>query len=443
MRIQLSEHFTYPKLLRFVFPSIVTMIFTSVYSIIDGLFVSNFVGKTSFAALNLIFPLLMVFGALGFMMGSGGSAIVGKALGEKKEELANQYFSMITAVTFGAGMVVCLVGQIFIRQIAIFLGAEGSMIGECVIYGRILLASTPCFMLQYIFQTFFVTAEKPKLGLVVTVAAGCVNIFLDFLFVAVFQWGLAGAALATALSQTAGGLLPIGYFLRKNDSLLRFTRFSIDGAVLLKTCANGSSELMSNIAASVVTMLYNYQLMRLAGENGVAAYGVIAYVAFIFAAIFLGYAIGSAPIISYDYGAQNHEEMKNMFQKSVRLNLAVGAVMMIFAVSISNLLARLFVGYDQELCALTSRGLRLYSISFLLSGFNIFSSSFFTALNNGGISAAISFLRTMVFEVGSVLILPMFLDVDGIWLAILVAETGAMIVSAFFMMRNRRRYHYA
>lgn len=443
MRIQLSEHFTYPKLLRFVFPSIVTMIFTSVYSIIDGLFVSNFVGKTSFAALNLIFPLLMVFGALGFMMGSGGSAIVGKALGEKKEELANQYFSMITAVTFGAGMVVCLVGQIFIRQIAIFLGAEGSMIGECVIYGRILLASTPCFMLQYIFQTFFVTAEKPKLGLVVTVAAGCVNIFLDFLFVAVFQWGLAGAALATALSQTAGGLLPIGYFLRKNDSLLRFTRFSIEGAVLLKTCANGSSELMSNIAASVVTMLYNYQLMRLAGENGVAAYGVIAYVAFIFAAIFLGYAIGSAPIISYDYGAQNHEEMKNMFQKSVRLNLAVGAVMMIFAVSISNLLARLFVGYDQELCALTSRGLRLYSISFLLSGFNIFSSSFFTALNNGGISAAISFLRTMVFEVGSVLILPMFLDVDGIWLAILVAETGAMIVSAFFMMRNRRRYHYA
>lgn len=443
MRIQLSEHFTYGKLLRFVFPAIVTMIFTSVYSIVDGLFVSNFVGKTSFAALNLIFPLLMAFGALGFMIGSGGSAIIGKTLGEKKRDLANRYFTMLVIATFLCGIVIAFMGQLLLRRIAVLLGAEGAMIEECVVYGRILLGGLPFFMLQYVFQLFFVVAEKSKLGLGITVFSGVVNIALDALFVAAFQWGLAGAAAATAIGQVMGGVLPVLYFIRKNDSLLRFSKTAFYGRVLLKTCTNGSSELLSNLASSVVTMLYNYQLMRFAGEDGVAAYGVIAYIAFIFAAIFLGYASGSAPIISYHYGAGNETELKNVFRKSMVFHLVTGVAMTVFAIAVSSPLIRLFVGYDRQLFELTLHGLKLYSISFLICGFNIFASAFFTALNNGMVSAAISFLRTLVFGSGSIIILPQIWKIDGIWLAITAAELLSVFVSSAFMVCNRKKYHYA
>lgn len=442
MRIQLSEHFTYGKLLRFVFPAIVTMIFTSVYTIVDGLFVSNFVGKTSFAALNLIFPLLMILGALGFMIGSGGSAIVGKTLGEKRNDLANQYFTMLVIVTFVSGAVLTLIGELLIPQIAVLLGAEGKMLTECILYGRILLGSLPFFMLQYVFQIFFVTAEKSKLGLGITILAGVVNIVLDALLVIGFQWGLAGAAAATAISQVAGGVLPVFYFIRKNDSLLQFTKTSFHARVLLKTCTNGLSELMSNMASSVVNMLYNYQLMRFAGEDGVAAYGVIAYIAFVFAAIFLGYSSACAPIISYNYGAGNDKELKNIFRKSIVLHCITGVFMTGFAVIVSSPLIRLFVGYDRQLFELTLHGLKLYAVSFLISGFNIFASAFFTALNNGMASAAISFLRTMVFESGCILILPQFLAIDGIWMAITAAELISIFVSASFIAYHRKRYRY-
>lgn len=442
MRIQLSEHFTYRKLLHFVFPAIVTMIFTSVYSIVDGLFVSNFVGKTSFAALNLIFPLLMILGALGFMIGSGGSAIIGKTLGEKKHDLANQYFSMLVIATFLCGFIFSIIGQLFIRQIAIILGAKGTMIEECVVYGRILLGSLPFFMLQYVFQLFFVVAEKSKLGLGITVFSGIVNIILDALFVIVIQWGLAGAAVATAIGQVIGGALPVLYFAKKNDSLLRLSKTTFYGRVLLKTCTNGSSELLSNIAASVVTMLYNYQLIRFAGEDGVAAYGVIAYIAFIFAAVFLGYASGSAPIISYNYGAGNGMELKNVFRKSMVFHFITGVVMTIFAIVASSPLIRLFVGYDMQLFELTRHGLKLYSISFLICGFNIFASAFFTALSNGFASATISFLRTLVFGSSSIIVLPLIWGIDGIWLAITVAEILSVFVSAIFMVHNRKKYQY-
>ncbi len=442
MRIQLSDHFTYGRLLRFVAPSAVMMIFTSVYSVVDGLFVSNYAGKTPFASLNLIYPFLMILGAVGFMIGTGGAAVVGKTLGEGRREKANEYFSMLVYSSLVCGIIFVILGQIFIRRVAVFLGAGGEMIDYCVIYGRIILLGLPFFMLQYVFQTLFVTAEKPKLGLAVTVAAGCANIVLDALFVAGFKWGLAGAAAATAISQTVGGALPIIYFLRKNDSLLRLTKSRFYGRIFLKVCTNGSSELMSNIAASVVTMLYNFQLMRLAGENGIAAYGVIMYVAFIFAAIFIGYSIGSAPVVSYNYGAGNKTELRNVLKKSIVLNALSGILLMITAVSLSGLLSKLFTGYDAELCRLTERGLRLYSISFVLSGFNIFGSSFFTALNNGAVSAAISFLRTMVFETGSVIILPAILGVDGIWLAISAAETAAFTVTVTFMVTKRKKYGY-
>lgn len=442
MRIQLSEHFTYSKLLRFTFPSVIMMIFTSIYSVVDGVFVSNFVGKTPFAAVNLIMPLLIILGALGFMIGTGGTAIVAKTLGEGKPELANQYFSLLVYTGLIGGTAVGVLGILFVRPVAAALGAEGQMLEDCVLYARIILAANPCFILQNIFQSFFVTAEKPKLGLYVTVGAGLTNIVLDALLVAVFPMGLAGAAAATALSQMVGGLVPILYFLRKNDSLLRLTKTKFYGKILLKTCANGSSELMSNISASVVTILYNLQLMRLAGEDGIAAYGAIMYVAFIFAAIFIGYAVGSAPVISFHYGAENTDELKSLLRKSVVLTAVSGAAMALLATLASAPLSKIFVGYDQDLYQMTVHGFQLFSFSFLLSGFNIFGSSFFTALNNGLISALISFLRTLVFQCASVLILPVFLKLDGVWLSIVAAEAAAFAVTLACLAANRRTYQY-
>ena len=442
MRIQLSEHFSYSKLLRFTLPSIIMMIFTSIYSVVDGLFVSNFVGKTPFAALNLVYPILMILGSLGFMAGTGGSAIVAKTMGEGKPELANQYFSLLVFASAAAGAVISLAGILLARPISRALGAEGEMLEYCVLYARIILAANPFFILQNVFQSFFVTAEKPKLGLAVIVGAGLTNIVLDALLVAVFRCGLAGAAAATAVSQAVGGLAPVVYFLGKNDSLLRLVRPRFDGRVLLKTCTNGSSELMSNISGSLVNILYNFQLMRLAGEDGVAAYGAVMYVSFIFAAVFIGYAIGSAPVVSYHYGAGHSDELHSLLCKSMVLTALAGAAMAAAGAAVSAPLAGLFVGYDQGLCQLTVRGFRLYAVSYLLCGFNIFGSSFFTALNNGLASAAISFLRTLVFQCASVLVLPVFLGVDGIWLAISVAEGLALAVTLVFLAANRREYRY-
>ena len=442
MRIQLSEHFTYSKLLRFTFPSIIMMIFTSIYSVVDGLFVSNFVGKTAFAAVNLIYPVLMLLGSLGFMVGTGGSAIVAKTVGQGKPELANRYFSLLVCAAAAGGVAVAALGEVFIRPVAAALGAEGGMLEDCVLYARIILAANPFFILQNVFQSFFIMAEKPKLGLYVSVGAGLTNIVLDALLVGLIPLGLVGAAAATAISQAVGGLVPVVYFLRVNDSLLRLTRPGFDGRVLVKTCTNGSSELMSSISSSVVNILYNFQLMRLAGEDGVAAYGAIMYVSFIFAAIFIGYSIGSAPVVSYHYGAENTGELRNLLRKSAVLTALAGVAMALAGAAVAAPLARLFVGYDRELYLLAVRGFRLYALSYLLCGFNIFGSSFFTALNNGLASALISFLRTLVFQCASVLILPVFLDVDGIWLAISVAEAAALAVTILLLAVNRKAYRY-
>ena len=442
MKIQLSEHFTYKKLLRFVLPSIVMMIFTSIYGVVDGLFVSNYVGKTAFAAVNLVMPLLMMLSALGFMMGTGGSAIVAKTLGQGGKERANRYFSMMVYVTVVGGVVLTVLGLVFLRPIVTALGAEGEMIGECLIYGRISLASLTFFMVQNVFQSFFVAAEKPHLGLGVMVAAGVTNMVLDYLFIAILGWGIAGAAAATAAGETVGGIVPLIYFSRKNTSLLRLTKTKIKGKILLKACTNGSSELMTNLSMSLVNMLYNVQLMRLAGEDGVAAYGVIMYVNFIFLATFIGYSIGSAPIVGYHFGAQNHYELKNLFQKSMRLIGGWGGLLMLLAFALSGPLAQFFVGYDAELLAMTSHGLRLYALAFLVSGFNIYGSAFFTALNNGLVSAVISFLRTLVFQMAAVLILPRLLGLNGIWLAVLVAELLALGVTLQFFIRKKKVYHY-
>ena len=442
MHIQLSDHFTYQKLLRFTFPSIMMMIFTSIYGVVDGFFVSNFVGKTPFAALNFIFPFIMLLSAVGFMFGAGGSALVAKNMGEGKMELANRRFSFLVYFTIASGIVIAILGILFVRPVAAWLGAEGELLEYCVLYGRILLAAMPAFMLQTEFQTFFVTAEKPELGFKITVAAGIANMVLDWLLVAVFPFGLAGAAWATALSQVVGGILPLIYFVRPNDSLLHLGSASFDGFALWRTCINGVSELVSNISMSLVGLLFNVQLMAYAGENGVAAYGVIMYIDFIFLAAFIGYAMGTAPVISYHFGAENHAELKSLLRKSMMILLVASVGMFVFAEAAARPLALIFASYDPTLLDITVHGFRIYSISFLFVGFTIFGSSFFTALNNGLVSAIISFVRTMVFEVVLVLALPVLWDIDGIWWAVVIARGLSILLTFGFILGNRKKYQY-
>ncbi len=442
MNIQLSDHFTYKKLLRFTLPLIAMMIFTSIYGVVDGFFVSNFVGKSPFAAVNFIMPFLMILGTFGFMFGTGGSALISKTMGQGDMPRANSLFSMLVCISAFTGIILAALGILFIRPVAVLLGAERDMLEYCVLYGRIILAAMPVYMLQQEFQSFFVTAEKPQLGLYTTVAAGISNMILDALFIAVFRWGVAGAALATAASQAIGGLIPILYFLRPNTSLLKLTVPVFDGKAFFKTCTNGSSELMSNASMSLVGMLYNIQLMKYAGENGVAAYGVLMYISFIFIAAFIGYSIGTAPVIGYHYGAGNHSELKSLLQKSLVIIGIFSVCMLILGEILARPLSLLFVGYDAELLNLTLRGFAVFSFSFLFSGFAIYGSGFFTALNNGLISAVISFLRTLVFQIAAIMILPMIWGTDGIWFSIVTADMMAAVVTALFWIGNKKKYQY-
>ena len=442
MKIKLSSHFSYGKILKLVAPSIAMMVFVSIYGVIDGLFVSNFVGKTPFAAVNLMMPFLMVLGALGFMIGTGGSAIVSQTLGEGDKDKANRYFSFLVYVTFILGVVLAVIGEIFLPDIARFLRADESMLPYCVSYGRIIILALPFFMLQNVFQSFFTTAEKPALGFMVTVIAGFTNIIFDAVFVAGLSLGVEGAAVATCMSQAVGALIPIVYFSRKNNSLLRIGKTKCEFKMFLKTCANGSSEFVTNISVSVVSMIYNSRLMDMAGENGVSAYGVIMYVNFIFIAVLSGYAIGIAPVIGYNYGARNNDELKNVFKKSLFLMAVFGAGLTLLAVGFSHPLAKLFVGYDESLFIMTKNALRIYSIGFIIMGFSIFGSAFFTALGNGIISALISFLRTFIFQIAAVIILPMILDLTGIWLSVPISELFAFLITIFFFAKMRKKYGY-
>ncbi len=442
MTIQLSDHFTYSRLLRFTLPSIAMMIFTSIYGVVDGIFVSNFAGKTSFAAINLIMPYLMLFGTLGFMIGTGGTALVSMTLGMGDRKRANELFSLLTYTAILGGLALTVISMVFMRPAAIALGAEGEMLEDAVTYGYIVQAVLTAYVLQYAFQSFCIAAEKPNLSLGMTVVSGCTNIVLDALFVGVFRWGLIGAAFATAIAQTIGAAIPIVYFLRPNPSLLRLGKCTFDGKALLRTATNGSSELMSNLSMSLVSMLYNLQLMAYAGEDGIAAYGVIMYVNFIFIAVFVGLSIGAAPVIGFNHGAQNHAELKNVLKKCLTLMAVFSVVLTGAAEAVSRPLAGVFVSYDPALHDMTTKGFRIYILSFLLCGFNIFGSSFFTALNNGLISALISFLRTLVFQIAAVMILPVLFKLDGIWWSVVAAEVGSMVLTGCFMFKYRRRYHY-
>ncbi len=442
-KIQLSDHFSYGRLIRFTIPSILMMIFTSIYGVVDGFFVSNFVGKTPFAAVNFIMPFLMVVGAMGFMFGTGGSALIARTMGEGRKEKAQEIFSLLVCATIVCGLVISVLSNLFLVRIVMFLGADGEMLENCVRYGRIILVSLPFLMLQYAFSSFSVTAEKPKLGLIITITSGILNITGDALFMAVFRWGIAGAALASALGQVVGGIVPLLYFSgRYNTSSLKLRKPKWDGKALVQACTNGVSELMSNISMSIVGMLYNAQLLKYAGEDGVAAYGTIMYVDFIFLAIFIGYATGVAPVISYHYGAGNKKELKNLLKRSIIMIMTSSIVMLTLSELMAAPLSGIFVGYDKELLGMTVHGFSIYAISFLFSGFSIFGSAFFTALGDGLISAIISFLRTLVFESAAVLLLPLILGLNGIWSAIIVAEFMSVTVTVIFLIAKRKKYRY-
>lgn len=442
MKIQLSEHFTYRKLLRFTLPSIVMLVFSSIYGVVDGFFVSNFVGKTAFTAVNFIIPFLMILGAMGFMFGTGGGALIAKTMGEGDDRRANELFSLIVYSSILCGVVLSGVGFLLLRPLAVALGAEGTMLQDCITYGTVLLFAIPAYVLQYEFQCLCVTAEKPNLGLAVTVASGVTNMVLDALFVAVLPFGLPGAAAATAISQCVGGLLPLLYFIRNKDGRLHLGRTHWDARALLKTCTNGSSELMSNISMSLVSMLYNAQLLHYAGEDGIAAYGVLMYVSMIFQAMFIGYSVGTAPVVSYHYGAGAHGELHSLLRKSAVIIAGFAVAMFVGARLLSGPLSRLFVGYDAALLAMTRHAFSIFSFGFLFSGFAIYGSSFFTALNDGLVSAAISFLRTLVFQVLCVLIFPLFWQVDGIWVSLVAAEAMAVCVTVVFLRVKQRVYQY-
>ena len=444
MKIRLSDHFTYRKLMRFTLPSVIMMIFTSIYGVVDGFFVSNYAGKTSFAAVNLIFPVLMILATVGFIFGTGGSAIVAKTLGEGDKEKANEYFSLFVYIAFFLSVIIAILGIIFIRPISEFLGATGDMLDDCMLYGTINLISLPFFVLQLMFQTFFVTAERPNLGLYSTLASGFTNMILDAVLVISlpFEHKLAGAAIATGMSQVVGGVFPLIYFSRKNKSLLRLSKTRIYGKAILKACTNGSSEFMNSISMSVVGILYNFQLLKYSGEDGIAAYGVMMYVCFVFSSAFIGYSIGTAPIISYNDGAKNHTELRGIFKKSLTIISITSVCMLIASELLAVPLSQLFVGYDKSLFNLTVHGFRMFALSFLFMGFSVFSSGFFTALNDGLTSAIISFIRTLVFQIIPVFLLPLLFGLDGIWISTVTAEILAVILSAIFLVKKRKKFHY-
>lgn len=440
--LSLADHFDSRKLLRYTLPTIAMMVFTSIYSVVDGLFVSNFAGKTPFAAVNFIYPLLMILASVGFMTGTGGSALVAKILGEGDKERAHRTFSLVIYFSIVIGIVLAIIAFIFLEPIARLMGAEGEILLESIRYGRILTLSLPAFILQLMFQSFMVTADRPSLGLLFSFISGCLNILLDYIFIALCGWGIEGAAIATALSQVVGAILPVAYLASPNKSLLRLGRTRWNGADIAQTCLNGSSEMATQISLSLVVMLYNIQLLRYIGEDGVAAFGVVGYIQFIFISIFLGYSIGSAPIVSYNHGARRHDELRGVVRRSLRIVGFFAVVLTILAELLATPLSRIFVGYDEVLFLLTRKALTIYSISFLLQGFSIYASSMFTALNNGVVSAVISFSRTLIFESGAVMLLPLLVGIDGIWWAVTVAECVAVALCSFFFVHLQKRYHY-
>lgn len=442
MKIQLSDHFTYKKLMRFAVPSIVMLFFTSIYEAVDGFFISNFVGETEFAGVNLVMPYLMIFSSVGLMIGTGGNALISLVMGQGDARRANRIFSMLNYVLVLLGVLLAVIGIVFLRPVCIFFGAEGKLLETCLIYGRIYLFGLPVSMLEWGYQSFFVADEKAQLGLVFMLLAGITNMVLDYLFIAVFRWNVTGAVVATVIGQCVGGIGPLIYFLKAKDSKLRLCPAAFVWKDLVKVCSNGAVEFITNASMSLVGIVYNFQLMKYIGEYGISAYGIIMYINFIFVAVFLGYAMSVSPVISYNYGAQNYKELKNLFRKSLVIVVAASVILTAAAILTAEPFARIFAGYDEEFLKISTRALMLYSASYIFTGFNIFGGMMFSALNNGVISTVLSAARVLVFQLLCVFAVPLFLGIDGIWLAIFFAEMLAAVMVFLTLRKNRERYHY-
>lgn len=442
-KISLADNFDLRRLLKFVMPSVIMMVVSSVYVVVDGFFVSNFVGDKAFASVNIIMPFIMILSSIGYMFGTGGSAFVSMLMGQGKDEKANRVFSMLTYVLIIVGISVSIIGFIFVKPIAVMLGASPEMLPLCIKYTRISMISLTCFMLQNFFQSFLVTAEKPKLGLLVMVLAGINNIVFDAIFVGFLGFGVEGAAVATVMSECIAGLVPILYFTsKKNTSRLRLGKASFDWKDLAKICGNGLSEFVTNISLSLVNIVYNIQLMKFIGSDGVAAYGVIMYVSAIFMSVFMGYSVGVAPVIGYKHGSEDKLALKSLFKRSVSIMIILGGILLVLAQLFAPIIANVFVGYNTGIKELTVYAFRIFSIAYVILGINMFGSAFFTALNNGGVSALLSLVRTLVFQLIFVLVLPILFGVNGIWFSVVASESVALIMTVIFFGKYKKVYGY-
>lgn len=441
-KIQLSDHFTYKKLIRYSIPMIGVLIITSIYGVIDGLFISNVEGDIAFSAVNLILPGVMMFSSIGFMIGSGGAAIVSKTLGEGKRDMASKYFSMLIYLLIISGIICAIIGAIFTKQIANLLGASGKMIDYCIEYGRILFLFLPFMMLQYAFQSYFAVAEKPTFGLIITICAGLANFIGDFLLIKVFSFGVSGAAVASGASMVVGSIPAILYFALNKNLKFKLVPTKFNFKIIRQALSNGSSEMVSYLSMSFVNMLYNAQLMKYYGENGVSAYGVIMYVGFVFSGFYMGVSQAMAPVVGYNYGAQNKEELKNVFKKSIVTLSIIAIFLTLFAELLSYPIGFVFFRKNKELLSLTKMAIRLYAIGYIISWVNIFGSAFFTGLNNGFASAVISFGRMLVFQLSAIFIMPLIFGEKGLWLAMVVSECLSLFVTSFFVLTKRKKYGY-
>lgn len=442
MSYKISEHFNIKKIIIFTLPSIGMMLISSIYGVVDGFFVSNYIGSNAFAAVNIVWPFEMILGSFGLMIGAGGSALVSKTMGEQKYDLANRYFSMLIIFVIIFGMFISILGIIFNPYIIHLLDLDQETINNCNIYANVLFIFLIFFMLQNIFQSFNIVASKPEMGIITMILSGITNILLDYIFIVILNMGIFGAALATGLSQFAGAIVPFIFFINKNSTLLRIKFVKIDFKIILKTSYNGISEMLSSISFSLVSILYNIILLSYIGINGVNAYGVILYISYIFISIYFGYSMGISPIISYNYGAKNKKELNNIFNISLVLICSVSILLTFIGYIFAKQLSSIFVNYDKELLNLTTHALHINVFSFLFCGYNIFASSLFTALNNGTVSLILSFLRSLIIQVVCILTIPILFGSEGIWFAGVVSDIISLIISIIFIFKYRNKYGY-
>ncbi len=442
MEHALAKKFSLASLLLFAAPNIIMMIVLSMYIIVDGMFVARFIGTTALSAINMFYPAICFEMALGIMIATGGSAIAAKKLGEGKQKEAQNNLSFLMVVEGSFGIVIAVVGNLFTAEIVSFLGASAAQAPLSITYAKIIFSFAPAFFLQTAFQTFFVTAGKPALGLIVTILGGVANILLDYIFMAPLRLGVTGAAIATGIGYCIPAMVGVIFFLKAKTNPFHFVRPRFDGKVLLQACANGSSEMVTNLSNAVTTFLFNFTLLQFYGEDGVASITIILYFQYLFTALYFGYSNGIAPIISYKYGNDDRKQLQALFKNSVLfLIISSIAANVLLHFTISKLLT-IFTAENSPVYQITLHGFSIYSMAFMIMGLGIFSSAMFTAFSDGITSAIISFSRTFLFIVGAILLLPAILGERGVWLAVPIAEAFGFLISILYLIGKKQKFHY-